>query len=351
MREKIKNEIKKSLGNGRVKIILGAYSKKMADFFHFEINDVSNNVFRVEEGFPSSYLFDHLLHNIEISNRRVFIIDKITEYNDIDAIINLFAGRTDVDLIASSNVFLETSLGEKSTLVRGRTQYFYFPPFSCEDFSFNSISDVKDYIEHTDEDLFDGISNYKYVKEANVMYRYLIQEIGYPISFRRLYKSSRLNVSLNTFIEIFNYMAHRGFMHVIQRLDLDNNHVLPMIHYCYPSDPFFIYKNRDLNEGKWVKRAMESVVITKLLADSRYLYKAVSRNSDAALLNTFAFNSSGKRCLVKIHFDSNEDSLREYCSKKFLFPKYVIVLEDIDQSVDENGVTYIGLKHFLKRGI
>lgn len=356
MREKIRAEIEKSLGNGRIKVLLGPYSKNKTIFLNDELSKISNDMFYVVSGSPNGFLLNFLKTNLKISHKRIFVIDRFTDYDNIVEIINMFEGNKEVDLIVSSNMYLELFLGDNATLIRGRLQYIYFPPFSFEDLSNQStISEIIEYVKGVDNDLFDGLVGFKYINEAKKICRALINFIGYPLSFRMLYNIANVDVSQNTFISIFNYIAKTGLVHVISRFNLEDNHILPTTFYCFPTDPSLIYQNRDLDEKKWIARLVESLIVYRAIKDAKFVYKAIYRNSDSddknALLHTFVVLEGNKHYLLKIHLDGNESSLTNYLSQKYSLQKCVVVLDDIDTYVDDHGVIFIGASTYIRKGL
>lgn len=357
MRENIKKEIKNSLGNGKVKILCGAYSKTMKEFLVDEIRQTFKNTYYIGSVFTKVDLLKHLSENLsaEDSAKKIFIIDRLPDYNDIDGIINLFAGNSNVDLIASSNIHLEDLLGNRSTVIRGRVQYIAFPPFLYSDFLDNHHTfDLLNYVEDTDETLFDYIPTYKYRNEVEKICDYIAKNVGYPINFRGMFENMSLDVSLNTFVSVFNYAAHHRFFYALNKFDLKKMDTLPNYLYCYPTDISQICRSVT-NIDKQRRSIYETAIIAKLINDNNLVYKAVYRNSENkhfnALANTYFVVSKNKQYLLKLYFTENQDSLERYYRYKSLYPRYIIIMDDIDTYVDEHGVTYMSVKNFLTYGV
>ncbi len=357
MRESIKKEIKNSLGNGKVKILIGAYSNIMKAFLTEEIRSSFKNVYYLGSIFTKVNLLEYLNENLTNSDetKKIFVIDRLPDYDDIDGIINLFAGNSNIDLIATTNIRLEDLLGNQATVIRGRVQYIKFPPFLYEDFLDNRQTfDLVDYIEDINENLFDYIPTYKYKNEVEKICDFIANNVGYPINFRGMFAKMSPEVSLNTFVSIFNYAVRHRFFYSVSKFDLKKMDTLPNYLYCYPSDISQISRSV-VNIGKLKKSVLETAIITKLINEDNLIYKAVYRNSETnynnALTNTFIVFSKTKNYLLKLYFSDNQQSLENYYRYKSYYQRYIIINDDIDTFVDEHGVTYMSVKTFLRYGV
>ena len=355
MREDVINLLKNSLGNGKVKVLLGAYSNTLDHFLEVTVkNEFENSEhtpYLFDKDYPKDYLFKYL--NLNISSGGVYLISHITNFDSLVEIINIFSGRNDIDLICSSDINFHNQLGDDSTLVRGRIQNILFPPFLYDDYlTANTKMSLLEYVNSINETSNNVLDNYKYSKQAKAICLKLNEYIGYPVSFRALYESS-YGVSLNTFISIINFLGQHGFIYAMNKFDIKKMDVLPNYLYCYPCFTSIITKDSSTNEKK-IKRIYETLVVAKLFNEKHLVYRAVYRNSENedenALKNTFIVFKDDKRYFLKIGFNDNEASLNNYRNAKLIYPKVVLLLDDIDTYVENNGVIFMSVKNFLKRG-
>lgn len=349
------NKIKKSIGNGKVKILLGPFSNSMERFL---LQDVFNEfqsskkIFVINSDFPRDYLWKFLNDNIQDGS--LFIVNRLSLFENSDAIINMFSGKKTTDLIASSNIDFTRSSELDSTKYRGRVQYIYFPPVLYDDFINSNESQLLDYLRILNLKTFDYISDYKYCSQAKIIYEEINKQIGYPVSLNSVFSSSGVDVSINTFISIFNYLNSHGFLYVINKIDVKKMDLVKNYSYCYPTDVTSIINSIDKGSDV-MNKVVETFIVAKLIHENNLVYKAVYRNSDSdpynPLLNTFLVISNEKRYFLKLYFKDNPASLERYEQYKALYPKYLLVTNKMDAGMDKNGITYMNALEFLKKGI
>ena len=355
MRKKDLKIIQNNIGNGKVKILLGAYCSQVKEFLLKIIPTLFNDkkkIFVINDDFPKDYLFKYLLDNIQ--DNALFLIHKLPGYLNVEAIINLFAGNKGCDLIATSNVDLVREYGEDSTNIRGRIKYIYYPSVIYDDFIDSGEKDVIAFLKKTKTNVFAEISNYKYCRIAEMIMNEINKQIGYPLSISTIYGNIKVDVSLNTFTSIVNYLMKHGFLYVVNKMDLNKNDVVNNYVYFYPTDISSIVR-ADIKDDYIEDKVLETFAIAKMIQDNNIVWKAVYRNSDNdpynPLLNTLLVMGENKKMFVKIYFKNNEQSLDRYLKYKSLYPKYILVKDKVERAMDKNGVTYINVIDYLENGI
>ena len=348
MRNKIIKTIEKYCISKPV-ILTGPYSKTFEVFFNKQLVEYykNKNVLLINKDFPMDHLFSFIKSSLDTNKHDIYLINNICECPDCDSIINLFVNSKTAHLIATSNINLNLA----NTNNRGRIATIYFPPFQYEDYLESNHSSLIDYLKANIDDLSIALSDYKYKDDALKIYKTIIDQISYPISFPSLYSSSNVNVSLNTFVKIYNYLENRGYVYGIQKMDVSTMEPLSNTLYIYPS---FISNIIDESKSNEVvtKRVLESCVVSKLIYERNLLYRIHSKPSEnKPILNTFYVIGENDRYLLHIFFDGNEERLMQFVKYKFYFKKYVLVMDSIDKYTDEYGVTYINVYDFLKKGI
>lgn len=348
MRTKIIKRIEKNNSYKPV-ILTGPYSKSFDTFFNKELVDYykNKNVLLITKDFPKDHLFAFIKSSLESNKHDIYLINDICGCSDCDSIINLFVTSKRAYLIATSNINLNIT----NTNNRGRINTIYFPPFLYEDFLESGNSSLKDYLANNSEDLSAVLYDYKYKDDALKIYKAINNQISYPISFPSLLSNSEVDVSLNTFVKIYNYLANRGFVYSVQKIDISTMEPLNNTLYIYPSFISNIIDESKTNEVV-MKRVLESCVVSKLIYEQNLLYRIHAKPSEnKPILNTFYVIGEKDRYLLNIFLDGNEERIKRFIEFKFYYKKYVLVLDNIDRYTDEYGVTYLNIYDFLEKGI
>ena len=208
-----------------------------------------------------------------------------------------------------------------------------------------------DYLSKNMSNIIDYISNYKYKDEIAKIYESINSYIGYRMDFTGLYHKAKSNISINTFVNVYNFMNSHCFFYSIEKMNITTLTTMSNYLYCYPTDVSNIIKSDDDIEKK-NRKVVETLIIAKLRTDGHSVFKAVYRDSETTdskgLLNTFIID---RKCLVKIYLQNKEESLRNYLQYKSLLPRFVLINDDIESTTDRFGVTYIGIKTFFRKGL
>lgn len=348
MRGKIIKRIDK-LSETKPVVITGPYSKSMDIFFNKELVEHYKDkiVLLINKSFPKDHLFEFVKSSLETNKHDIYLIEDICGCPDYAAIINMFVTLKTARLISTSN----ENLNNINSNLRGRIRSVYYPPFLYEDYLQDENDDLIEYLKKNKEDISSILFEFKYRDEALKIYRAINNQISYPISFKMLHANSGANVSLNTFVKIYNYLANHGFIYNIQKIDVSTMVPLKNTIYIYPA---FITNIIDELKPKDVvlKRVLESCVVSKLIYEQNLIYRVHARPyEDKPILNTFYVISDSDRYLLNLFFDENEERLKRFVEFKFFYKKYILVLDRIDRYTDEHGVTYINIYDFLEKGV
>lgn len=356
MRAKALNKLKEHLWTGKAIILTGPKSKAINRFFNKVIKCLFNDkrVCSNLGNLPKQYLFDYLSACIDNNSFDVYFINWISSYDNADTVINLFKGREDICLIATSEVDLNLYYGDESTNIRGRIINIFVPPVLYEDYldSLDSNSFI-DYLANNSDSLDDSLKDYKYKKQALILYKGLNKYVGFPLSLTSVFSDNDFDVSINTFVSIFNYLNHHGFFYLVPKLDLEKMDTMKNLLYCYPT--FIDYILKDKSCSNMDNKVIETAIIGKLINDSNLVFKAAYRSLEKQVNNglykVFVSMNEKDKYFFKIYFDENQESLDNYKKSKLLYRKIVILKDDIDSYTDSYGVTYYSVRDFLENGI
>lgn len=345
------NTIKKieKFNNHKPIILIGPYSKSLNAFFTKQLIDYykDKKVILISNTFPKEHLFDFLKSSLEINKHDIYLIEDLCSYTEYSSIINMFASTRDAYLIATSNV----DLTMENTNIRGRINTIYYPPFNYDDFLQSEETSLIDYLKNNNEDVSILLKDYKYKDEALKICKIINEQISSSTSFQMLHSISGVNVSLNTFTKIINYLIERHFLYNVYKIDITTRKPLSNYFYIYPS---FISDIVDGSKPKQIilNKVLESCVVSKLINERNQIYRIHAKESlNASMKNTFYIDDTNDKYLLNIYLDGNEENLNKFVKFKCYLKKYVLILDNINKFTDEFGVTYLNIYEFLKKGI
>ena len=348
--EKILND----LGNGMAKII---ECNKDIDSKSFLFKNVKN---RIKEKINNCLFFEfnndslskkdilkelEKIEKIIKDNKAVILVDDLFSYYAPEAIINLFFGNNNIDLIFTSNIEISYKLKSKETIVRGRYNSYFLEPMIF-------YEEINKSVLHTK-----ALENYKYQKEAKEIYKYLLNHAGEHLSYHKIYESLKIKKNINFYINVIEYMSKSKMIYF---LEIKNIKEFKKKTYGFIVYPTFIsdLELSSLSSDKKFIANKEATVVSKLVSRGFNVYAATSYY--AAYVNNvyvtrniynagFLIEYYDKKALIKIYFD-NDESIERFIKLKTKIPQIIIVLSNMNLKIDDNEIAYYGLENFLKDG-
>lgn len=350
----ILDKILNDLGNGKAKIIECNKENDVKNFLFFEVkNEIKerlNNCLFFEfynDGSSKKDIFKELenINKIYQNNRTIILICDLFSFCSPEAIINLFYGNKNVDVIISSNIEVSYKLKNKDTEIRGRYISYFVDPTS-----FTSINENILHIK--------PLENYKYKDEAIELYKYLLNHSGEVLTYRSICDSSKIKKDLYFYIKTIEYMNKTKMIYL---LEIKNIKDLKKKAYGFIVYPTFIFdlELSDLTYDKKFRLNKESIIVSKLISYGFLVSYAISFYGDYVnnkyitrnVCNAgFLIESYSRKSLIKICFN-NDTSIERFIKLKTKIPQIIIVLSNMNLKVDDNGMIYYGLNNFLADGL
>lgn len=335
--------------------------------FHKTVNDTFD------------YIKDFILASKE---KKYLFLDEIQDLDNWEDMINALMIDFDVDIyITGSNARLLSS--ELSTYLSGRYIEIKIYPFSYNEvkllmssqnsnltdsqifyhylqyggmpFTYqNSINDdaTLQYLE----DVFDSIiikdvtqrNNIRDIALFKKVLIYFIADIGHTYSatsIRKYLKSENRSISTETLYNYIEYCKEACFLHLVSRMDLVGKKILQFQEKIYLVDHGFresIYGSnlRDINQ------TLENIIYMELLRRGYDVHIGKFNQYEV----DFVVSKTNQKCYIQVAYILADESTveREFRSLELIkdnYPKYVITMDEIDQS--RNGIKHMNIKDFL----
>lgn len=335
--------------------------------FHKTVNDTFD------------YIKDFILASKE---KKYLFLDEIQDLDNWEDMINALMIDFDVDIyITGSNARLLSS--ELSTYLSGRYIEIKIYPFSYNEvkllmssqnsnltdsqifyhylqyggmpFTYqNSINDdaTLQYLE----DVFDSIiikdvtqrNNIRDIALFKKVLIYFIADIGHTYSatsIRKYLKSENRSISTETLYNYIEYCKEACFLHLVSRMDLVGKKILQFQEKIYLVDHGFresIYGSnlRDINQ------TLENIIYMELLLRGYDVHIGKFNQYEV----DFVVSKTNQKCYIQVAYILADESTveREFKSLELIkdnYPKYVITMDEIDQS--RNGIKHMNIKDFL----
>lgn len=327
--------------------------------------------------------FDYIKDFILASKEKKYLfLDEIQDLDNWEDMINALMIDFDVDIyITGSNARLLSS--ELSTYLSGRYIEIKIYPFSYNEvkllmssqnsnltdsqifyhylqyggmpFTYqNSINDdaTLQYLE----DVFDSIiikdvtqrNNIRDIALFKKVLTYFIADIGHTYSatsIRKYLKSENRSISTETLYNYIEYCKEACFLHLVSRMDLVGKKILQFQEKIYLVDHGFresIYGNnlRDINQ------TLENIIYMELLRRGYDVHIGKFNQYEV----DFVVSKTNQKCYIQVAYILADESTveREFKSLELIkdnYPKYVITMDEIDQS--RNGIKHMNIKDFL----
>lgn len=326
-----------------------------------------------------NYIKDFIFSSKE---KKYLFLDEIQDLDNWENMINALTIDFDVDIyITGSNAKLLSS--ELSTYLSGRYIEIKIYPFSYNEvklligqqnsnltnsqiFNYflqyggmpfiyqNTISDdaALQYLE----DVFDSIiikdvtqrNNIRDIALFKKVLTYFIADIGHTYSatsIRKYLKSENRSISTETLYNYIEYCKEACFLHLISRIDLVGKKILQFQEKIYLVDHGFretIYGNnlRDINQ------TLENIIFMEMLRRGYEVHIGKFNQYEV----DFVVSKTNQKCYIQVAYILADESTveREFRTLELIqdnYPKYVITMDEIDQS--RNGIKHMNIKDFL----
>ena len=210
---------------------------------------------------------------------------------------------------------------------------------------FNTIM-LKDVIErHT-------IRNISFIRNLATFMADTVGKLNSANSIVKYMKSQNVDVSTNLVLNYMSYFNEAYLTHAVDRYDIHGKKLLESNGKCYFGDVglrnFIAGGERD----KDIEKVMENVVYQHLL----HLGYTVKVGQLRAGEIDFVATKTGKKAYIQVAYliDSEETRKREFGNLRLIpddYPKYVISASPLLKISDDEGVTHLHIRQFLKEGL
>lgn len=355
-----------SIGRNQENMLSLNFESKLLPF-HKTVNNAFN------------YIKDFILASKE---KKYLFLDEIQDLDYWEDMINALMIDFDVDIyITGSNAKLLSS--ELSTYLSGRYIEIKIYPFSYNEVKLlmsNQNSNLTDsqifhhYLQYGGmpftyqnsinddatlqylEDVFDSIiikdvtqrNNIRDITLFKKVLTYFIADFAHTYSatsIRKFLKSENRSISTETLYNYIEYCKEACFLHLVSRMDLVGKKILHFQEKIYLVDHGFresIYGNnlRDINQ------TLENIIYMELLRRGYDVHIGKFNQYEV----DFVVSKTNQKCYIQVAYILADESTveREFRSLELIqdnYPKYVITMDEIDQS--RNGIKHMNIKDFL----
>ena len=364
----LKNSILSSLGDGFVKLILGAPGAGKSFFLSHDLflalsEEAGNKIVSIS---PSTFEgASALLKQKEGCTRLVVLADDVFSFPHPESLFEAFAGKGDVDLIASSSFSPDYALGEDETLIRGRFKRFYFSPLSYEEsLGLGRAKDLDEYIAKgglflskeacLEKALKEGASFRRFRKDSFSKALFLLDLLGAHldegISYSRLSELSGGKLNHITLQSYLDFLEGCFLLFSLDRENPSNGRVKKRESIYYLGD-VALQKNHGGPGSK-----AKSLILMKLFEQSfssRSLCVYARRDGGWGTIELgYALERGREKIYLSYSLGSGAEESKAMA--RFLrdsFPKVVVVPFATSPWRDEAGIVHVGLSKFLLSGI
>lgn len=314
------------------------------------------------------------------------LIDEVQDIEEFERSVRSFRTEPNTDIIITgSNASMLSN--ELSTLIGGRYKEIYIQSLSYNEFlEFHNLSDndeslslyiqyggmpglakigleeddAREYqidIYHTvllkDVIMRNQIRNVPFLEN---LVRFLADNIGKLISansIAKYMKSQGESITSSVVINYISFLCEAYILHKVNRYDIHGKRVFEN------NDKFYFEDNGVRNaiaggtrEGD-IEKVIENIIYEHLI---RLGYQVYVGQLQAGEIDFVCTKPEGQRIYVQASFIIAEQATRErefgnLCSIKDNYPKYVISMTPLLTKNDDDGITHIHLRKFLREGL
>lgn len=330
----------------------------------------------------NSYIDKHR----DTSKLNYILVDEIQEIEQFEKSIRSYYEDDDIEIVITGSNSKMLS-GDLSTIIGGRYKEIYVQSLSYEEFmQFHKMPDSDDtlakYIQlgglpglvkmGTDEQdvreyqmdvyytvlLKDVImrNQIRNVPFLENLVRFLADNTGKIISansIAKYMKSQGENITSTIIINYIKYLCDAYIIHKVNRFDIHGKRIFES------NDKFYFEDNGIRNalaggarEGD-IEKVIENIIYNHLV---RLGYDVMVGQLQAGEVDFVCTKPGDNRVYIQASFIIADDSTRErefgnLHAIKDNYPKYVISMTPLLSKADDNGVTHIHLRKFLKEGL
>ena len=330
----------------------------------------------------NSYIDKHR----DTSKLNYILVDEIQEIEQFEKSIRSYYEDDDIEIVITGSNSKMLS-GDLSTIIGGRYKEIYVQPLSYEEFmQFHKMPDSDDtlakYIQlgglpglvkmGTDEqdvreyqmDVYHTVllkdvimrNQIRNVPFLENLVRFLADNTGKIISansIAKYMKSQGENITSTIIINYIKYLCDAYIIHKVNRFDIHGKRIFES------NDKFYFEDNGIRNalaggarEGD-IEKVIENIIYNHLV---RLGYDVMVGQLQAGEVDFVCTKPGDNRIYIQASFIIADDSTRErefgnLHAIKDNYPKYVISMTPLLSKADDNGVTHIHLRKFLKEGL
>ncbi len=330
----------------------------------------------------NAYIDEHLVAD----SHNYILIDEVQDIEGWEHSVRSYRTEEDTDVIITGSNSKMLS-GELSTLLGGRYEEIHIQSLSYLEFlEFHALEDSEEslwqYLNNgglpglrniglDNEDMvgeyLSGVFNTIMLKD--VIERHTIRNIPFlnnliafmadtvgklnsASSIAKYMKSQGLDISTNVVLNYMSYFSEAFLTYSAGRYDIHGKKLLESNDKCYFGDVGlrnFIVGGERTND---IEKVMENVVYLHLL---RLGYEVKVGQLRAGEID-FVCSKTGKKAYVQVSYliANDETRKREFGNLRLIgddYPKYVISASPLLKRSDDEGVTHIHIREFLKNGL
>lgn len=330
----------------------------------------------------NAYIDEHFKAN----QHNYILIDEVQDIEGWEHSVRSYRTEDETDIIITGSNSKMLS-GELSTLLGGRYEEIHIQPLSYVEFlEFHELQDGDDAlwqymnlgglpglrnigIENEDmvNEYLSGVFNTIMLKD--VIERHTIRNIPFlnnliafmadtvgklssASSIAKYMKSQGQDVSTNVVLSYMSYFHEAFLTYSVGRYDIHGKKLLESNDKCYFGDVGLRNFIAGGEREKDIEKVMENVVFQHLL---RLGYTVKVGQLRAGEID-FVCTKSGQKVYVQVSYliANDETRQREFGNLKIIpddYPKYVISASPLLRRSDEDGITHIHIRDFLKNGL
>lgn len=330
----------------------------------------------------NAYIDEHFKTN----QHNYVLIDEVQDIEGWEHSVRSYRTEEETDIIITGSNSKMLS-GELSTLLGGRYEEIHIQPLSYVEFlEFHKLQDGDNAlwqymnlgglpglrnigIENEDmvNEYLSGVFNTIMLKD--VIERHTIRNIPFlnnlitfmadtvgklssASSIAKYMKSQGQDVSTNVVLSYMSYFHEAFLAYSVGRYDIHGKKLLESNDKCYFGDIGLRNFIAGGEREKDIEKVMENVVFQHLL---RLGYSVKVGQLRAGEID-FVCTKSGQKVYVQVSYliANDETRQREFGNLKVIpddYPKYVISASPLLRRSDEDGITHIHIREFLKNGL
>lgn len=332
-------------------------------------------------------LNEYIDAHLEKGKRNYIMIDEVQDVQEFERTLRGFYNEPDTEVIVTgSNAKMLSS--ELSTLIGGRYMEIYIQPLSYSEFlTFHRLSDsdpdtLEKYIEFGgmpglvqvgldresamkylssiyDTTLLKDVVMRNQVRNVDFMAKlvqFMADNEGKLISANNIskyLKSIGESVSPAVIINYQNMLSESYLLHKVSRYDIHGKRLFESNEKFYFEDHGIRNAIAGGSRAQDIEKVIEGIVHQQLV---RLDYKVYVGQLQAGEIDFVCSKPSGERAYVQVAYLIADEATREreFGNLKKIkdnYPKYVISLSPLIDRSDDEGVTHLHLRRFLKEGI